>query len=133
MKKVLTVGVFDLLHMGHLNLFKRAKKYGDYLIVAVHNDIKKSKNIDYIYSLEERVEFVSSLKIVDEVIIYERVDEIISKIDFDVFVYGEDQNHEFFQKSFIWCQDNGKKLVMLGRTEGISSSLIRQILEKKEI
>lgn len=133
MKKVLTVGVFDLLHIGHLNLFRKAKEYGNFLIVAVHNDTQKSKNIEFIYTLDERINFVSALKIVDETIVYERVDKLVSTVDFDVFVYGEDQNHEYFQKAFQWCRDNNKELIMLERTKGISSSLIRRILEKKEV
>jgi cytidyltransferase-like protein len=133
MKRVLTVGVFDLLHIGHLYLFRRAKKYGDYLIVAVHNDVQKIKGIDYVYSLQERIDFVSSLRIVDEVIVYERIDLLIPSVDFDIFVFGEDQNHVYFQKAFIWCQNNGKVLVKLERTDGISSSIIRNILGTKEI
>jgi cytidyltransferase-like protein len=133
MKKILTVGVFDLLHIGHLKLFRRAKEYGDFLIVAVHNDTQKIKNIDFLYTLEERIDFISALKIVDKTVVYERVDKLVSSVDFDVFVYGEDQNHEYFQKAFNWCRDNDKELIMLERTKGISSSLIRRILEKKEV
>lgn len=133
MKKVLTVGVFDLFHIGHLNLFERCKQYGDYLIVAVHNDVLKSKGVDFVYSLEERIKLISSLKIVDQVIIYERVDFALPKIDFDVFVYGEDQKHEYFQKAFNWCKENNKELIMLKRTPGISSSSIREVIVKKEI
>lgn len=133
MKKVLTVGVFDLFHIGHLNLFRRAKNYGDYLIVAVHNDLLMQKGKDFIYSLQERIDLISSLKMVDETVIYERVDLLVAKTDFDVFVIGEDQNHEYFQKAFQWCNENGKELIMLKRTEGISSTLVRKVLEKKEI
>jgi glycerol-3-phosphate cytidylyltransferase len=133
MKKVLTVGVFDLFHIGHLNLFRRAKEYGDYLIVAVHNDLLMQKGKDFIYSLQERVDLISALKMVDETVMYERVDLLVAKIDFDVFVFGEDQNHEYFQKAFQWCIENRKELIMLKRTEGISSTFIRKVLEKKEI
>ena len=55
MKKVLLVGVFDLFHIGHLNLLLKAKKKGDYLTVAIHNDIYKIKNIDFIHSLKDRI------------------------------------------------------------------------------
>lgn len=134
MKKVITFGVFDLFHLGHLNLLKSAKKQGDYLIVAVHNDINKTKNVEYFYSIDERVFFVSQLSFVDEVIIYERVDEVIcDNVEFDIFVKGPDQNHIFFQKSFDWCKKNNKKVVLSRRTEGISSSRIRDFISKYEV
>lgn len=133
MKKVLTVGVFDFFHLGHLNVLEAAKKQGDYLIVAVHDDKQNTKGVEFLYSLEERMHFVESIKGVDEVIIYERVDTLLPTIDFDVFAYGPDQNHEFFQRAFDWCRKNNKEMVMLQRTDGISSTRLRKIINKKEI
>jgi glycerol-3-phosphate cytidylyltransferase len=133
MRKVLTVGVFDLFHIGHLNLLKNAKKYGDYLIVAVHDDKHNIKNVNFVYSLEERIDFVSSIKFVDEVVIYTRVDLLVKDISFDCLVYGPDQNHEYFQKAFTWCNNNNKELVKIERTEGISSTMIRKIVEVKNV
>lgn len=133
MKKVITVGVFDFFHLGHLNVLEAAKKYGDYLIVAVHDDKENTKGVEFLYSLEERMRFVGSIKFVDEVIPYERVDTLLETIDFDIFVYGPDQNHKYFQKAFEWCRKNNKELVMLKRTEGISSTRLRKIINKKEI
>lgn len=132
-KKVVTVGVFDFFHLGHLNVLEAAKEHGDYLIVAVHDDKENIKGVEFLYSLEERMRFVGSIKFVDEVIPYERVDILLEAIDFDIFVYGPDQNHEYFQKAFEWCRKNNKELVMLKRTEGISSTQLRNILHKKEI
>jgi len=132
-KKVVTVGVFDFLHLGHLNVLEAAKKHGDYLIVAVHDDKLNTKGVEFLYSLEERMRFVESIKCVDEVIPYERVDLLLPKIDFDVFAYGPDQNHQYFQKAFEWCKQNNKEMVMLQRTEGISSTRIREIINKKEV
>ena len=133
MKKVITVGVFDFFHLGHLNVLEAAKKNGDYLIVAVHDDKENIKGVEFLYSLEERMRFVGSIKYVDEVIPYERVDTLLKTIDFDTFVYGPDQNHQYFQKAFEWCRTNKKELVMLKRTEGISSTRLREIISKKEI
>lgn len=133
MKKVITVGVFDFFHLGHLNILESAKAYGDYLIVAVHDDKLNIKEVEFLYSLEERMHFVDSIKFVDEVIPYERVDILLETIDFDTFVYGPDQNHHYFQKAFEWCRNNNKELVMLKRTEGISSTRLREIVSKKEI
>lgn len=131
--KVLTVGVFDFFHIGHLNVLEQAKKQGDYLIVAVHDDKLNIKGVEFLYSLEERMRLVSSLKFVDCVISYERVDFLVQKVDFDVFAHGEDQNHQYFQKAFEWCKNNKKKVVMLERTEGISSTRIRSILNNKDV
>ena len=88
MSKILTFGVYDYFHIGHLRLFKQCKKYADYLIVAVQdgNDILKYKpDADVLYSTEERVEILQALRIVDEVIVYHSVSvETLEQIDFDV-------------------------------------------------
>lgn len=132
-KRVLTVGVFDFFHLGHLNVLEAAKEKGNYLIVAVHDDKLNTKGVEFLYSLEERMRFVRSIVFVDEVVPYERIDLLVENVDFDIFAYGADQNHEFFQKAFEWCRKNKKELVMLKRTEGISSTKLRGIIEKKEI
>src|SRR5690606_24200475 len=108
-------------HLGHLNVLEAAKSHGDYLIVAVHDDKLNIKGVEFLYSLEERMRLVSSIKFVDRVIPYERVDLLVQEIDFDVFAHGEDQNHQYFQKAFEWCKNNNKQTVVLERTEGISS------------
>ena len=132
-RKVVTVGVFDFLHLGHLNVLEAAKKHGDYLIVAVHDDKLNVKGVEFLYSLEERMRFVESIKCVDEVVPYARFDLLLPIIDFDVFAYGPEQNHTYFQKAFEWCKKNNKETVMLQRTEGISSTRIREIINKKEV
>lgn len=129
MKKVLTVGVFDYFHLGHLRLFKRAKKLGDYLIVAVQDGdfiLKYKPDANVLYTTEERMEIVSALKVVDETIVYDNVDEIIKNVDFDVFVIGGDQNHDGFRRAIKWCEENGKEIVRLSRTPGICSSDIKK-------
>lgn len=132
-RKVVTVGVFDFFHLGHLNVMEAAKNHGDYLIVAVHDDKLNTKGVEFLYNLEERMRFVGSIKCVDEVIPYERVDLLLPTIEFDVFAYGPDQNHKYFQKAFEWCEKNNKEMVMLQRTGGISSTRIREIVNKKEV
>lgn len=133
MKKVLTVGVFDFFHLGHLNILEQAKKQGDYLIVAVHDDEKNSKGVEFLYSLEQRMYMVGALKCVNEVVSYKRVDLAVKKIKPDIFVYGPDQEHKYFQEAFLWCQNNNIKMVKILRTKGISSSKIRAILKDKEV
>lgn len=129
MKKVLTFGVYDYLHYGHLKLFERAAKLGNYLIVAVQVDeeIHKTKpDAKVLYTFEQRREFVGAIKFVNEAIPYTQVDEDIQKIDFDVFAVGGDQNHAGFQRAIEWCNAHGKEVVRLARTEGISSSAIKK-------
>lgn len=129
MKKVITFGVFDMLHIGHILLFKKAKEYGDTLIVAVQDDgniLKYKPNTNMIYTTEERVYMVSTIRYVDNVVVYNDVDIDIQKFDFDIFVKGPDQNHEGFQRAEEWCLKNGKQVVVIPRTDGISSSLLRE-------
>lgn len=133
MKKVITFGVFDYFHFGHLRLIENASKYGDYLIVAVQDEayIKKYKpNTDILYSAEQRIEMLRALRAVDEVVLYSDVSESIKRFDFDVFAVGADQQHSGFQKAIEYCKANGKEVVRLERTQGISSTLIRKELLK---
>lgn len=129
MKKVLTFGVFDYFHLGHLRLFERARKLGDYLIVAVQDGefiLKYKPTAKVLYTTEQRMDMISALRVVDEVVTYENVDESITKIDFDVFAIGGDQNHAGFQKAVAWCEANGKEVIRLERTPGICSSDIKK-------
>lgn len=127
--KVVTFGVYDYLHYGHLKLFERASKLGDYLIVAVQKDeeIHKTKpDAKMLYSLEQRMEFIGAIRFVDKVIPYTQVDIDIKTIDFDVFVLGEDQNHAGFQRAIEWAKANNKEVIRLDRTKDISSSQIKK-------
>lgn len=128
MIKVITFGVFDLLHLGHILLFKKAKELGDYLIVAVQDDtvIKKYKpEVEIVCSTAHRVAMVKSIKYVDEVIVYKDVDKDIQTIAFDIFAKGPDQNHLGFQHAENWCVEHQKEIVVVPRTEGISSTILR--------
>lgn len=132
MVKVLTVGVYDYYHLGHLRLFERCRKLGDYLIVAVQESehvLKYKPQANLLYSTEERMEIIGSIRVVDEVITYTDVDEIVKKVQFDVFAVGEDQTHDGFKRAVEWCEKNGIKVVRLKRTQGISSSSIKTRLE----
>ena len=134
MRKVLTFGVFDYFHLGHLRLFKQAKENGDFLIVAVQDgkfcSIYKPNKKLY-YSTEERVELVSALRIVDEAIVYDHVGiDVIKNIDFDILCLGEDHIGERFDKVTQWCYANGKKVVRLKRTPGISSTELKSDVER---
>ena len=132
MTKILTFGVFDYLHIGHLRLFKQCKEYADFLIVAVQNGeyiLKYKPEAKILYTTEQRVEILSALKIVDEVVVYDTVSpETLKTIDFDILALGEDHIGERFTVVENWCVENGKKIVRLKRTQGISSSQIKKEL-----
>lgn len=133
MKKVITVGVFDYFHLGHLRLFENAKKLGDYLIVAVQDGkciLKTKPDAKILYTTEQRLDLVRALRVVDEVITYEDVDRTLPEVDFDVFAIGGDQTHPGFQRAVKWCEEHGKEVVRLPRTPGISSSDIKAELEE---
>ena len=129
MTKILTFGVFDFFHLGHLRLFKQMKQYGDYLIVAVQNEsyIKVYKpEAKILYSTEERIELVEAISIVDEVITYDSANiDTVSKIDFDILALGEDQNGSHFIETARWCEAVGKRVIRLKRTPGITSANIK--------
>ncbi|WP_410208633.1 adenylyltransferase/cytidyltransferase family protein [Fusobacterium sp.] len=130
MKKVITYGTYDLLHYGHLNLLKRAKELGDYLIVGVTTDDfdKKRGKVNVQQSLMERIEGVRLTGLVDEIIVEEyegqKIDDIL-RLDVDIFTVGSDWKGKFdYLKEY--CD-----VVYLERTQGISSSDIRK--EKRNI
>lgn len=138
MKRILTFGVYDMLHIGHMLLFKHAKELflGEEceLIVAVQDGdfiLKYKPGTNMIYSTEERMYMVSTIRYVDKVVTYQDVDKDIQTIDFDVFAKGPDQIHAGFQRAMDWCRANGKEVVVIPRTEGISSTMLREYSKLK--
>lgn len=133
MKKILTFGVYDYFHLGHLRLFKQCKQYADYLVVAVQDGkyIKKYKpKASVYYSTEERVEMLEALRIVDKVVVYETVGvRALEMIDFDILALGEDHKGERFEIIEQWCKENNKRIVRLKRTQGVSSTDIKHEIE----
>ena len=126
--KVITYGTFDLFHIGHLNLLKRAKKLGDFLIVAVSSDeFSKNKGKTPVFPLQQRVEILNSIKYVDQVIIENDWDQKvgdIKKYDVDIFVMGDD-----WQGKFDFLKEHCK-VIYLPRTKGISTTQIKKKLTK---
>lgn len=124
MKKIITYGTFDLLHIGHINLLKRAKALGDYLVVAVSTDaFNRLKHKDAFMSFEERATILEAIRYVDAVIAednWEQKAEDIKKHHIDVFVMGDDWTSEFdFLKEY--CE-----VVYLPRTKDISTTLLKE-------
>jgi len=127
MKKVLTYGTFDMFHIGHLNLLKRAKALGDYLIVGISNDeFNEIKGKKTVIPFNERKEIVSAIRYVDMVIeeySWEQKIKDIKKYNIDVFVMGDDWEGKFdFLKEY--CE-----VVYLPRTKDISTTLIKNCLK----
>lgn len=133
-KKVLTVGVYDLLHKGHVELFRRARGLGDYLIVATQDSdfiLKYKPTAKILNSTEDREYMIKSIRYVDEVITYTDVDKVVQEVDFDIFVTGPDQNHAGFKRAIFWCEEHGKEHTVLARTDGISSSKLKEKIALK--
>lgn len=133
-KTILTFGVYDMLHIGHILLFKHARELGDRLVVAVQDGdaiLKYKPGTKMIYTTEERMYMVSAIRYVDEVVVYRDVDKDIQNISFDVFAKGPDQVHEGFQRAMAWCKANGKDVIVIPRTEGISSTMLREYSKNK--
>lgn len=127
--RIILFGVFDYFHLGHLRLFKQAKTFADYLIVAVQNNnyvLKFKPDAKILYNTEEKIEIISSIKEVNEVIEYKELTPNLLKIlNFDILALGEDQIGKRFDDLTKWCEQNEKKWVRLKRTQGICSSQIK--------
>ena len=130
MKKVITYGTYDLLHVGHINLLRRAKEMGDYLIVVVSSDeFNAIKGKKAFYSFEDRKKILEAIKYVDEVLPEynweQKIDDVVNN-QVDVFVMGDDWTGKFdFLKDY--CE-----VIYLPRTEGISTTQIKEELSKKK-
>lgn len=130
MKKIITYGTFDLLHYGHINLLRRAKELGDYLIVALSTDEfnwdEKQKKCYFAY--EQRKKLLEAIRYVDLVIPEESWEQKVSDVQefrVDTFVMGDDWAGKFdFLKDY--CE-----VVYLPRTPEISTTQIKQELKDK--
>ena len=131
MKKVITYGTFDLLHYGHINLLRRAKSLGDYLIVGLSTDEfnNKEKNKECYFDYENRKLLLDAVRYVDCVIPENNWEQKISdiqKYNIDVFVIGDD-----WQGKFDYLKDSGVVVVYLPRTKEISTSKIKDDLNRR--
>lgn len=131
MKRVITYGTFDLLHYGHINLLRRAKQLGDYLVVCLSTDefnsMEKKKKTYFSYN--ERKKLLESIRYVDLVIPEEswgQKEADIAMYHIDIFVMGDDWKGKF---DFL---NNVCEVVYLPRTEEISTSKIKSDLQLKK-
>jgi len=127
-----TTGVFDLFHIGHMIVLRRAKALCDYLIVGVSTDeLVKYKHKTPVIPFEERIEIVSGIKYVDLAVPQENMDkfEAWKKLKFDIMFVGDDWHNtekwKGFEKQF---EEVGVKIVYFPYTKGTSSTLINEIL-----
>ena len=130
MRRIITYGTFDLLHYGHINLLRRAKALGDYLIVAVSTDEFNwnEKNKKCYFNYEQRKALVEAIRYVDLVIPEEswlQKETDMREYHIDTFVIGDD-----WKGKFDFLETKGVEVVYLERTPEISSSQIKQELKK---
>lgn len=124
-------GTFDLFHIGHLNLLKRAKQYCDYLIVGVHKDASHKGKKTYI-SFEERMEIVKSIRYVDRVVESKPEDiDAYPELHYDLLFVGSDyKGTERFRRYEEYFADKNVKIIYFPYTDGTSSTKLRAILEQ---
>ncbi len=130
-------GVYDLFHIGHVNIFRRAKEQCDYLIVGVVTDegVRNNKHTEPFVPFEERLEMVRSCRYVDEAVeipyIYCRTPDMFEKYHFDVQFSGSDYEHDpgwLAMKQYL--NERGAEMVFFPYTECTSSTKIKKLIEK---
>ncbi len=126
MRKVVAHGTFDIIHYGHVNYLEKAKSFGDYLIVFVTSDKECIRHNKTNYFDENiRLRMIKSFKCVDEVILRDtNLVDALKTIDYDIFVTTD----SFFKNH----SEIAKPTIVLERTKDISSSLIKEYLNKEE-
>lgn len=130
-----TTGVFDMFHIGHLNILRRAKEQCDYLIVGVSTDevVKNYKNKTPIIPFEERKQIVEAIRYVDKVVPQKSMDkfEAWKELHFNIMFHGDEWKgsnlYNQYEKEFLKV---GVEICYLPHTEGISSSILRGKIKK---
>lgn len=133
-----TAGVYDMFHIGHLNVLKNAKSLCDYLIVAVSTDelVQEYKHKTPIIPYENRKAIVEAIKYVDKVVPQTNMDKMQAAIDnnINVMFVGDDwkgtEKWNKIEQDLSTIGKDGVKVVYLPHTDGISSSILRDILKK---
>lgn len=138
-KTGITTGVFDLFHVGHLNLLERCKEQCETLIVAVCDDdyVRNIKKKEPVYSLEERVRIINALKCVDKTVVvtFEEVDDkmlLLKKHSFDVLFSGDDwKGSERYVKTEQQFAQVGVSIEYLPYTQGVSTTQIKEKMKNR--
>ncbi|MBQ3231030.1 MAG: adenylyltransferase/cytidyltransferase family protein [Clostridia bacterium] len=126
-----TTGVFDMFHIGHLNILKRAKEQCEYLIVGVSTDevVQTYKNKMPVIPFEERFAIVEAIKYVDKVVPQTTMDKMVAynQYKFDVMFHGNDwKNSDMYKKIEAEMAEVNVDVVFLPHTDGISSTMLRE-------
>ena len=130
-----TTGVFDMFHIGHLNLLKKAKEQCDYLIVGVSTDelVVQYKNKMPIIPFEDRIEIVKSIKYVDRVVAQHTMDKYDAwkELHFNVIFHGDDwKNTKLYNEIESKLKKEGVEFVYFPYTKGVSTTEIRNKINK---
>lgn len=133
-----TAGVFDMFHIGHLNLLRQAKSYCDILVVGINSDnlVRSYKHKDTIITEMERRDIVNSVKFVDKAEVVDSLDKVaaLKKFKFDVLFIGDDwKGSERWNETERVMREHGVDVIYLSRTKGISSTEIRDKLKHIDI
>ncbi len=131
-----TTGVFDMFHIGHLNILKRAKEQCEYLIVGVSTDevVMEYKNKAPVISYDERVAIVEAIRYVDRVVPQNSMDKVAAhkELKYDVLFHGSDwKGSDMYNKLVAELAELGVDVVFLPHTDGISSSLLTDFVKKR--
>jgi len=131
-----TQGVYDMFHIGHLNLINHAKELCDYLIVGVNSDrlVQSYKNKSPVISEDERVMIVSNIKAVDKSLLVDTLDKVklSEEIEFNVVFIGDDwKGSARWEKASLDLAQKGIDVVFLPHTDGISSTILKDEFQDK--
>ena len=129
-----TQGVYDMFHIGHLNILNRAKEQCEHLVVGINTDalVERYKHKTPVINEAERMEIVRNIKAVDEVVLAETLDKRIQhdKIGFDVIFIGSDwKGNPRWEATKQEMQKEGVEVVFLPHTEGVTSTMLRTVKE----
>lgn len=132
-----TTGVFDMFHIGHLNILRRAKEQCEYLIVGVSTDelVESYKHKRPMIPYADRRQIVESIRFVDQVVSQTSLDKVEAwkRLHFDAVFHGDDwKGSDMYNQIEKALQEVGCDVVFLSHTQGISSSALAQALQKQE-
>ena len=134
---VFTAGVWDILHVGHLNLLNRAKALGDILLAGVLTDEAAERYKPRpVMPFEQRIELVRALRMVDDVFPVHDTNatSLLMELNPDILVHGSDISHKAgWEIGQTWMTDNGKQFVVLPYTEGVSSTRLKDAVRARAV
>lgn len=134
---VFTAGVWDILHIGHVNLLRRAKALGDTLIAGVLTDEAAERYKPRpVMPFEQRIELVAALRMVDDVIAVHDTNatDVLVQLDADVLVHGSDISHKpGWEIGQTWMREQGRQFIVLPYTEGVSSTRLKDAVRARAV